>query len=153
MKCPYCQQDNDRVIDSRSAEAGAVIRRRRECLACGRRYTTYERVEKPTLYVIKKHNEREPFDREKILRGVQKACWKRPISAEQINDLVAAVEAAIYAEYDTEVPSQAIGEEIMQQLKRLDHVAYVRFASVYRQFQDVRDFLDEVATLERPGQD
>ncbi len=149
MKCPFCQQDNDRVIDTRASEAGAVIRRRRECLACGRRYTTYERVETPPLYVIKKNNEREPFDREKIRQGIEKACWKRPISGEKICQLVEQVEAEIYANYDTEVPSQAIGELVMQHLKRLDHVAYVRFASVYREFKDAEDFLRELATLER----
>jgi len=147
MRCPYCRADNDHVIDSRSDKGGFAIRRRRECRACGRRYTTYERLDELDLKVVKKDGAREPFDPEKIRSGLTKACWKRPISNEQIEAVVSAVEREVYAQFDGEVDSQALGEIIMENLRQLDQVAYVRFASVYRQFQDVHDFVDELQPM------
>lgn len=146
MKCPFCHQDNDRVIDSRASEDGQAIRRRRECLNCGRRFTTYERVE-GGLKVIKKDGVREPFDRMKIKRGLEKACWKRPVSDSQLEAIVSAVQEHVENNYDVEVESGVIGELVMEHLRRLDQVAYVRFASVYRQFQDVRDFVKELRPM------
>lgn len=152
MLCPYCRNDNDRVIDSRASQDGS-IRRRRECLACHRRYTTYERIEEPAIKVVKKDGIREPFEREKIIRGLQKACWKRPVSDEQIEAIVAAIEADVYANFDREVDSSYLGELVMKHLATLDQVAFVRFASVYREFKDVRDFVDELEPiLKRPKQ-
>jgi transcriptional repressor NrdR len=147
MKCPFCRLDQDRVIDSRASEDGFAIRRRRECTACRRRYTTYERIEELTIKVVKKDGERLPFDREKIRRGVQKALWKRPISDDQIESTISAIESEVYAAYDTEVPSRVLGEMVMEHLRRLDQVAFVRFASVYREFQDVRDFVEELEPM------
>ena len=141
MRCPFCKVDNDKVVDSRSSGDGAVVRRRRECLACARRYTTYERVEDSPLRVVKKDGSRVPFDREKILLGVRKACEKRPVSAEQIEEVVRTIEDDINKNYDREVPSSAIGEMVMERLKKVDSVAYVRFASVYREFKDPDDFV------------
>lgn len=146
MKCPFCRQDNDRVIDSRASEDGEAIRRRRECLSCLRRFTTYERVE-GGLKVIKKDGSREPFDRMKIKRGLEKACWKRPISDAQLEGIVSAVQEHIENNYEVEVESRVIGELVMEQLRRLDQVAYVRFASVYREFQDVQDFVRELRPM------
>ncbi|HOM16800.1 MAG TPA: transcriptional regulator NrdR [Thermoguttaceae bacterium] len=146
MKCPFCHQDNDRVIDSRASEDGEAIRRRRECLGCLRRFTTYERVE-GGLKVIKKDGAREPFDRMKIKRGLEKACWKRPVSDSQLEAIVSAVQEHIENNYDVEVESRVIGELVMVHLRQLDQVAYVRFASVYRQFQDVRDFVKELRPM------
>ncbi len=146
MKCPFCHQDNDRVIDSRASEDGEAIRRRRECLGCLRRFTTYERVE-GGLKVIKKDGAREPFDRMKIKRGLEKACWKRPVSDSQLEAIVSAVQEHIENNYDVEVESRVIGELVMDHLRQLDQVAYVRFASVYRQFQDVRDFVKELRPM------
>ena len=146
MKCPYCQVDNDRVLDSRASEDGFVTRRRRECLACQRRYTTYERVE-PTIKVIKKDGTRVPFDRDKIKLGLEKACWKRPISDARLEQIVAEVENNVEANFHTEVESRYLGELVMQHLRTLDQVAYVRFASVYRQFEDVHDFVDELRPM------
>ena len=147
MRCPFCRADNDRVIDSRAGDDGATIRRRRECVSCRRRFTTYERVERNTLTVVKKGGDREPFDRDKIKRGLAKACWKRPISEEDIEAVVTALEAELHGTYEGEVPSVAIGERMMEQLKTLDAVAYVRFASVYREFKDVRDFVEELEPI------
>lgn len=147
MKCPFCHHDNDRVIDSRSSHDSYAIRRRRECLSCGRRYTTYERLEEPVLKVIKKDGSREPFDRQKIKAGLEKACWKRPISADQIEELLTAVETNVSANFDSEVDSRYLGELVMRQLRKLDQVAFVRFASVYRQFKDVRDFVEELEPM------
>lgn len=147
MRCPFCRIDNDRVIDSRASEDGIAIRRRRECLNCKRRYTTYERLEEAAIKVVKKGGEREPFSREKMRSGLAKACWKRPISDAQIDGLLAAVESDIYANFDTEVESQHLGEMVMRLLGELDQVAYVRFASVYREFKDVRDFVDELQPM------
>jgi transcriptional repressor NrdR len=135
------------VIDSRAGDDGGSIRRRRECLACRRRFTTYERIERQLLTVVKKEGVRDPFDRDKIKRGLAKACWKRPVTEDDIEQAVAAVEAELYGAYESEVPSQVIGERIMELLKGLDQVAYVRFASVYREFKDVRDFVDELEPI------
>jgi len=147
MRCPFCRADNDRVIDSRAGDDGASIRRRRECLACRRRYTTYERVERQLLAVVKKGGERQPFDRDKIKRGLAKACWKRPVTEDDIEGVVTALESELYGGYENEVSSGAIGERLMELLKALDPVAYVRFASVYREFKDVRDFVDELEPI------
>lgn len=149
MKCPYCQVDNDRVIDTRPSEDGTAIRRRRECLKCLRRYTTYERYEPTTLKVVKKDGVREPFERDKIRRGLEKACWKRPVADEQIATVVNAVEHEVTDRFDVEVDSHTLGELVMEHLRKLDQVAYVRFASVYRQFKDVRDFVDELQPILR----
>jgi len=147
MKCPYCQADNDRVIDSRASEDGFATRRRRECLGCKRRYTTYERVERTTMKVVKKDGARVPFDRNKLKLGLEKACWKRPISDAKLEAIVSDVENNIEANFDSEVESRYVGELVMQQLRELDQVAYVRFASVYRQFEDVQDFVEELKPM------
>ena len=147
MKCPFCRVDNDRVVDSRASEDGFAIRRRRECLDCKRRYTTYERLEEMNIKVVKKGGERDPFSRDKIRKGLEKACWKRPIGDEQIEAIVSAVEREIYANFDSEVDSGELGELVMQHLGELDQVAFVRFASVYREFKDVRDFVDELQPM------
>ena len=147
MKCPYCHVDNDRVIDSRAAADGAAIRRRRECLGCKRRYTTYEQVERTTIKVVKKDGVRVPFDRSRIKLGLEKACWKRPISDAQLEEIVSAVENQVEADFEGEVESRYLGELVMRHLRDLDQVAYVRFASVYRQFDDVHDFVDELRPM------
>ena len=147
MRCPFCRAEDDKVVDSRPGDDGASIRRRRECLACKRRYTTYERIERQTLMVVKKGGGLEPFDRDKIKRGLARACWKRPVAEEDIEGVVSALEAALYGEHDGEVPSPVIGERLMELLRGLDQVAYVRFASVYREFKDVRDFVDELEPI------
>jgi transcriptional repressor NrdR len=147
MRCPYCRVDNDKVIDSRTGQDGFAIRRRRECVHCNRRFTTYERVEEPVLNVVKKDGIREPFDREKIKSGLLKACWKRPVSDEQIEAIVATVENDAYTNFETEVDSHYLGNLVMQQLRDLDQVAYVRFASVYREFKDLRDFVQELKPI------
>ena len=146
MQCPYCHRDNDRVIDTRASEDGA-IRRRRVCAVCNRRYTTYERVEEPSIKVVKKNGVREPFSREKLKSGLQKACWKRPISDERIEMIVATIESDIYTNFDIEVSSRHLGDMLMEQLRDLDQVAFVRFASVYREFKDVRDFVEELGPM------
>ncbi len=147
MKCPYCQADNDRVIDSRAREDGYAIRRRRECLACKRRYRTCERIERTSIKIVKKAGDRVPFDRSKIKQGLERACWKRPISDDKLEAIVMALENHIEANFDAEVESHLLGEFVMQQLRELDEVAYVRFASVYRQFEHVNDFVDELRPL------
>lgn len=147
MKCPFCHEDHDRVIDSRSHQGGFAIRRRRECLSCKRRYTTYERLEEVELKVIKKDAVREPFNRDKIYSGLTKACWKRPISEAQIQMMTDQVEQEIYDRNESEIDSQTIGELIMEKLRDIDQVAFVRFASVYREFKDVRDFVDELQPM------
>ena len=151
MRCPFCRTDNDRVIDSRASEDGFAIRRRRVCADCGRRFTTYERIEELTIKVIKKDGSRVPFDREKIKQGLQKACWKRPVSDEKIEVIVAGVENDIYRKENNEVESQELGELVMQHLRKIDQVAYVRFASVYREFKDARDFVQAIGQLEDQG--
>jgi len=147
MKCPYCRIDQDRVLDSRASDDGLSIRRRRECLGCKRRFTTYERPAESPLKIIKKGGGREPFDREKIRRGIQRACWKRPISDEQIETLVTHIEAELYDNFETEIETRYIGEVVLTNLKTLDQVAYVRFASVYRDFEDMADFVDELEPM------
>jgi transcriptional repressor NrdR len=147
MKCPHCQVDNDRVIDSRTSQDGFATRRRRECTACGHRFTTYERIEGSSIKLIKKDGTREPFDRVKIKRGLEKACWKRRISDEQLEAVVNAVENELEARFEPEVPSRDVGELVMAHLRELDQVAYVRFASVYRQFEDVQDFVHELKPM------
>jgi len=148
MRCPYCSQDNDKVIDSRATEAGQAIRRRRECLACHKRFTTYENIEPSIrLTVIKKDGSRVPFDRAKILAGVRNAAFKRPISVETLNRLADEVEEELYKKGVREIPSGEIGRSVAEKLKRIDQVAYVRFASVYKQFRDIDDLLDEVRDL------
>jgi len=144
MKCPRCKQDNDRVVDSRAAAEGASIRRRRECLECFLRYTTYERVEDTPLRVIKKSGERVRFERDRVLEGMLRACEKLPVPSETLERAAARVEARCHEEYDREVPSAVIGNLVMDELRGIDQVAYVRFASVYREFKDVSQFLDEL---------
>jgi transcriptional repressor NrdR len=149
VKCPFCDEIEDKVVDSRMAKEGEVIRRRRECLGCKRRYTTYERIEESLPMVVKKDNRREPFDRNKILSGLKKACEKRPISITTIEALSDKIEKSIQEMGETEVQSQSIGEEVMKALHELDQVAYVRFASVYREFKDIDQFMDELKSLAR----
>ena len=144
MKCPFCGHDEDRVIDSRPAEDGAAIRRRRECIGCNGRFTTYEKIETLPLLVVKKDGTREPFNRDKILNGLLKACEKRPVSNEQLIELLTFVEGQVHGAVNREISSQDIGELVMRKLKEIDEVAYVRFASVYRQFKDVNSFLEEL---------
>lgn len=144
MKCPFCSHENTRVIDSRPAEENNSIRRRRVCDECGKRFTTYEKVETIPLIVIKKDNNREAYDRKKIEAGVLRACHKRPVPAEQINKLIDEVETEIFSMEDKEIPANRIGSLVMNKLKDLDAVAYVRFASVYREFKDVNTFMDEL---------
>ena len=147
MKCPYCGKDNTRVIDSRPADDGDSIRRRRECDECHKRFTTYEKVETIPLIVIKKDQNREQFDRSKIEAGVLRACHKRPVSAEQIHRLVDDVETEVFNLEEREIPSSVIGEIVMDKLKDLEAVAYVRFASVYREFKDVNTFMSELKKM------
>jgi transcriptional repressor NrdR len=147
MRCPYCGKDHDRVNDSRASDDGFTIRRRRECLHCKRRFTTHERVDETGIKVVKKNGVREPFDRAKIRVGLTKACWKRPISDEQLEGIVAHVESYMYANCDGEIESSKVGELVMERLAHVDQVAYVRFASVYRRFKDVRDFVDELQPM------
>ncbi len=153
MKCPFCDAIEDKVVDSRMAKEGEVIRRRRECLACKRRYTTYERVEDSLPMVVKKDGRREPFDRVKILNGIKKACEKRPISIATIESVTDQLEKHVQELGETEIQSQTIGEEVMRQLHQLDQVAYVRFASVYREFKDIDQFMDELNTLAHERRD
>lgn len=146
MKCPTCQQDNDRVIDSRSCDDGDSIRRRRECQFCSRRFTTYERIERTALKVVKKDGTREPFDRSKMKRGLERACWKRPVTDEQLEKIILSVENEVES-MDHEVGSQQLGEMLMNRLRELDQVAFVRFASVYRRYTDVQDFVEELKPM------
>jgi transcriptional repressor NrdR len=149
VKCPFCDELDDKVVDSRMAKEGELIRRRRECLSCKRRYTTYERIEESLPMVIKKDGRREPYDRAKILSGLKKACEKRPISMATIEAVADRVEKRIQEMGETEIPSRTIGEELMKELHNLDQVAYVRFASVYREFKDIDQFMDELKALAR----
>ncbi len=144
MKCPFCANGENRVIDSRISKDGSAIRRRRECLACEKRFTTYEFVEEVLPVVVKKDGRREPFDRMKIISGIKKACEKRPISMDAIETMVENVEQACQEYQGKEIPSSMVGEKVMKELQKLDGVAYVRFASVYRQFRDVGEFLEEL---------
>ena len=145
MRCPFCKEDLDKVVDSRSSDSSRVIRRRRQCLACKRRFTTYEKVgESFKLYVVKKDNLRVPYDRDKVVAGLQKACYKRPVSAEQIQQIADKAEEDIFRNFDKEVSSAFIGESVMKHLRGADKVAYIRFASVYRDFKDADELLEEV---------
>ena len=146
MKCPYCGKENTRVIDSRPTDDSS-IRRRRQCDECGKRFTTYEKVETLPLIVVKKDNNREPYAREKIVAGIVRACHKRPISMTQINDMVDDIEGQIFNMGEKEIPTTTIGSIVMDKLKDLDEVAYVRFASVYREFKDVNTFMDEIKKI------
>lgn len=141
MRCPFCRQDTDRVVDSRSGEEGATIRRRRECLACKRRFTTYERVEENPLRVIKKDGRRMPYEREKLRRGIERACWNLNVSLEQVDTITNMVETEAFEQHDLEVPSSFLGELVMRELRKVNQVAYVRFASVYKEFKDVSEFM------------
>lgn len=147
MRCPFCNRENTRVVDSRPVEENNSIRRRRLCDACGKRFTTYEKVETIPLIVIKKDMSREQYDRSKLEDGILRACYKRPIGAEQVAEAVDAAETRIFSEGEREIPSTRIGEIVMEQLKPLDGVAYVRFASVYREFKDVSTFMDELKKI------
>ena len=147
MKCPFCGHENTRVIDSRPAEENNSIRRRRVCDECGKRFTTYEKIETIPLIIIKKDNNRETYDRSKIEAGVLRACHKRPISAQQITKVVEEVEAQIFGREEKEIESRVIGEMVMNKLKDLEAVAYVRFASVYREFKDINTFMDELKKM------
>lgn len=153
MRCPECSCLDDKVVDSRATKEGAGVRRRRECLQCGHRFTTIEEIIQAELKVVKRDNVREELDREKIRRGVENACWKRPIEVEDIERAVDEVYASIQRDYDKEVSSIEIGNRVMEVLKRVDEVAYVRFASVYRQFKDIDEFIDEIRMLgkTKPG--
>ncbi len=147
MRCPKCGHQEDKVIDSRSARGGASIRRRRVCLGCGHRFTTYEEILKTSLRVIKRDGRHEDIDRQKLMNGMLRACEKRPVSVQDIETITDAIIAELEAEFEREVPSIAIGKKVMEKLERLDEVAYVRFASVYRRFRDVSQFLSEVESL------
>ena len=147
MRCPFCKRDDSKVLDSRESAEGTVTRRRRECLGCRKRFTTYERVEELMPLVVKKDGRREPYDREKLISGLQKAVEKRPVSMDQLEALVAEVEARVLERGEKEVPSSLLGEEVMRRLRALDQVAYVRFASVYRSFRDIEEFMDELKGL------
>ncbi len=147
MKCPYCSCEDSKVIDSRPTDEGERIRRRRECIACGKRFTTYEIIETVPLIVVKKDNSRESFDRNKLFNGMLRACEKRPVSVSTIDKAVSEIEAQIQNSLEKEVSSDKIGELAMDKLKAIDEVAYVRFASVYRQFKDINTFIDEVSKL------
>jgi len=149
MRCPRCACQNDKVIDSRAAKDGAAVRRRRECLQCGHRFTTHEEIIQAELKVVKRDNTRVEFDPEKIRRGVEKACWKRDIAPEQIDAVVQKVCRGLEADYEREVPSMVIGERLMEELRALDKVAYIRFASVYRDFQGVDEFISEARSIRK----
>lgn len=150
MQCPFCGQDKDRVIDSRSSDGGRVVRRRRKCDECDRRFTTYERVEEAVrLAVLKKDGSRQPYDRQKVLKGLEQACYKRPIKNEQIRGIVEATEEDIFRGFDKDVPSSFIGDTVSRHLRDLDKIAYMRFASVYRQFADVGELIEEAEGVEK----
>jgi transcriptional repressor NrdR len=148
MRCTKCGWQEDKVIDSRASKEGSTIRRRRECLACGHRFTTYEQIDREDLTVVKRDGRSEPFSRDKLLTGIRKACEKRPVSATVIDELVEKILNEVSEKFDREVPSLALGERIMEGLRAIDHVAYVRFASVYRRFNEASDFVQAVKTLE-----
>ena len=148
MRCPYCQVDNDRVLDTRNAEGGYLIRRKRTCNSCQRRFTTAETIEKLSVRLVKSDHTREPLDREKIRRGIERACSKRNISSSTIETTVQAIESDIYSSFDSEVSSEQVGEVVMRHLARLDQVAYIRFASVYREFDNVQDFVRAISEVD-----
>ncbi|MDO5715137.1 MAG: transcriptional regulator NrdR [Tissierellia bacterium] len=147
MKCPYCNHNDSKVLDTRTTDEGATIRRRRECNKCNNRFTTYEKVEKSPIMVIKKDGNRQAFDREKVIRGMIKSCEKRPVSVDDIEKSVDRIERQIQNSMKKEISSLEIGEMVMDQLKELDEVSYVRFASVYREFKDLQSFVDELETI------
>lgn len=147
MKCPFCGDIEDKVVDSRTSPEGDATRRRRECLKCSRRFTTYEHVEKSNVMVVKKDGRREPFDKNKLLSGLVKACEKRPVSMEKMQQIVDDAERALENRFEREIPSKEIGEAVMKELQKVDDVAYVRFASVYREFKDVNQFMSELSRL------
>ncbi|MDD5492273.1 MAG: transcriptional regulator NrdR [bacterium] len=149
MKCPFCGSLEDKVIDSRPLEEASIIRRRRECLSCQKRFTTYERLEEVPLMVIKSDNRREPFSREKLREGLLRACEKRPISIDKIEKIISEIEYELHNYYIMEVPSTSIGQKILKRLKEVDEVAYIRFASVYRNFNDINTFLQELKKLKK----
>ena len=151
MKCPYCNADDTKVIDSRPADENSSIRRRRQCEVCGKRFTTYEKLETMPLMVIKKDNTREPYNRAKIEAGIVTSCHKRPVSSAQIRGIIDEIENEIFSFEEKEIPSSVIGEKVMQKLKMVDEVAYVRFASVYREFKDVNTFVEEIGKLLKGG--
>ncbi len=151
MKCPYCGHPDDKVVDSRSSRENDSTRRRRECLKCQRRFTTYEHLEKIPLMVVKKNGERQPFDRNKVMAGILKACEKRPVSAKQIETILDSTERALLKGHDKEVRSSQIGELVMRKLHAVDQVAYVRFASVYREFKDISEFMKELKDILKKG--
>ena len=148
MRCPKCGGQEDKVVDSRASREGATIRRRRECIACGHRFTTYEEVEREGLVVVKRDGRREEFSKEKLFSGIKKACQKRPISPKVVEDLVEKIAEAVNNKFESEVPAEFIGKQVMDGLREIDDVAYVRFASVYRRFQEATDFVQEVKKLE-----
>ena len=150
MRCPKCTSIEDKVIDSRISKDGATIRRRRECLECGHRYSTTETSIRDGVVVIKRDGRREDFDRDKLVRAVRAACHKRPVDGEQIGMLIEDVMDALEAQFEKEIPSRAIGEGVMHRLRSVDQVAYVRFASVYKEFRDVAEFVDEISSLDKP---
>ena len=147
MKCPQCGYQEDKVVDSRTTKEGEAIRRRRECMQCGKRYTTYEYIERAPAIVVKKDGRREQYDREKILTGLIKACEKRPVSRKQLEKLLEEVEGATFGKFKNEVKTSDLGNEVMDRLQQMDEVAYVRFASVYRQFKDINQFMKELKTF------
>jgi len=147
LKCPYCGVDHDKVVDSRSMQEGSTIRRRRECLKCNKRFTTYERVEEIQMQVIKRDQRREDYDQSKISRSLRIACQKRPVSEEQIQELTTRIEHRLFSGMEREVETSTIGENVMKELSQLDQVAYVRFASVYREFKDLKQFFDELNSM------
>ena len=151
MRCPKCTSIEDKVIDSRISREGSTIRRRRECLECGYRYSTTENLVRDGIVVLKRDGRREDFDRDKLVRAVRAACHKRPVDAEQIAMLIEDLLDALEAQFEREIPSRAIGEGVMQRLKHVDQVAYVRFASVYKEFRDVAEFVDEISSLDKPA--
>jgi transcriptional repressor NrdR len=151
MKCPKCSCREDKVVDSRVAREGEAVRRRRECLNCQHRFTTYEEIIQAELSVIKRNNTRVEFEKSKLRDGIKNACWKRPISDEKIDELVDDVTSTLQRDFDREVSSKEIGERVMQELKKVDEVTYVRFASVYREFKDIDQFIDEIRLLHRGG--
>lgn len=150
MRCPYCHVDNDRVLDTRAAEGGYLVRRKRVCTSCQRRFATAEKIEKLSVRLVKSDQTREPLDREKIRRGIERACSKRPISSDTIERVVQDIEADIYANFESEVTSTQVGDIVMSHLAKLDEVAYIRFASVYREFDDAQDFIQAISGIVGP---
>jgi transcriptional repressor NrdR len=149
MRCPYCKHEDNKVVDSRSSGEGYIVRRRRECLRCERRFTTYEKIEEKPLMVIKKDGRREEFNHQKLLNGIMKACEKRPVAVEKLEKTADEIERKLEKKFENEVGSRTIGKLVMEKLNTLDEVAYVRFASVYRQFKDIDQFMDEVRKLRK----